>query len=97
MPIFRVADPDPGSGMGPGSQIRIFPSGSLQGHKDSGSGIRIRDVRDEHPGSYFRELRNQVGFKIVKFFDADPDPGYGIFLILNSGSGMEKIRIRDPG
>jgi hypothetical protein len=39
--------------------------------------------------------------KILKFFDADPDPESGIFLILDSGSGMEKfgsgINIPDPG
>jgi hypothetical protein len=50
----------------------------------SGSGIR-----DEHPGSYFLELRNHFsgffGVKILKFFDADP------------GSGMKTVRIRDPG
>jgi hypothetical protein len=43
-------------------------------------------IRDEQPGSYFRELRsNFFGkiTKILKFFDADP------------GSGMEKFRIRD--
>ena len=51
---------------------------------ESGSGIR-----DEQPGSYFVELRNHffgfLGVKILKFFDADP------------GSGMETVRIRDPG
>jgi hypothetical protein len=50
----------------------------------SGSGIR-----DEQPGSYFLELRNHFFgvkiYKILKFFDADP------------GSGMETVRIRDPG
>jgi hypothetical protein len=50
----------------------------------SGSGIR-----DEQPGSHFLELRNHffgfLGVKILKFFDADP------------GSGMETVRIRDPG
>jgi hypothetical protein len=44
---------------------------------------------DEQPGSYFLELRNHsfgfFGVKILKFFDADP------------GSGMETVRIRDPG
>jgi hypothetical protein len=45
-----------------------------------GSGIRIRD---EQPGSYFRELRNNFWVKILKIFDADP--------------GWKKIRIRDPG
>jgi hypothetical protein len=60
--------------------------------------IRIRDgrksasgsgIRDEQPGSYFLELRNHFfaffGVKIHKFFDEDP------------GSGMETVRIRDPG
>jgi hypothetical protein len=39
------------------------------------------------------------GVKRLKFFDADPDPGSGIFLTLDPESGMEKIRIRDkhPG
>jgi hypothetical protein len=47
----------------------------------SGSGIR-----DEQPRSYFLELRNHFfGVKILKFFDADP------------GSGLETVRIRDPG
>jgi hypothetical protein len=32
---------------------------------------------------------------IPKFFYADADPG--IFLTLDPGSGMENIRIRDPG
>jgi hypothetical protein len=53
-----------------------------------GSGIwvkknRIR-IRDEQPGSYFLELRNQFfRLKYLKLFDADPR------------SGMEKIRIWD--
>jgi hypothetical protein len=51
--------------------------------KKSGSGSGIRD---EQPGSYFLELRNHFfGVKILKFFDGDPR------------SGMETIRIRDPG
>jgi hypothetical protein len=52
-----------------------------------GSKIRIR-IRDEPPGSYFRELRNNFLGYILQFFDADP------------GSGMEKlgsgINIPDP-
>jgi hypothetical protein len=32
---------------------------------------------------------------VLKSFDADPDPGSGIFLTLDPGSGMEKIQI--PG
>jgi hypothetical protein len=46
-------------------------------------------IRNEQPGSYLLELRNHFygffGVKILKFFDADP------------GSGMETVRIRDPG
>jgi hypothetical protein len=61
-------------------------------------GSRIRDgrksafgsgIRDEQPGSFFLELRKDFfaffGVKILKFFDEDP------------GSGMETVRIRDPG
>jgi hypothetical protein len=79
-----VADPDPGSGIG-----CLFDPGIRDGIKSaSGSGIR-----DEQPGSYFLELRNHFfaffWVKILKFFDEDPfrDPG----------SGMETVRIRDPG
>jgi hypothetical protein len=57
-------------------------------------------TRDEHPGSYFLELRNNfLGLKILKFLDTDPDPGYGIFLTVDSVSGMEKFgsRIRNTG
>jgi hypothetical protein len=60
-------------------------SGIRDGRKSaSGSGIR-----DEQPGSYFFELRKHCfaffGVKILKFFDEDP------------GSGMETVRIWDPG
>jgi hypothetical protein len=53
-----VADPDPGSGafLAPGFGIQ-------DGYK-----IKIR-IRDEHPGSYFRELRNNFfGLKMVLQF-----------------------------
>jgi hypothetical protein len=33
--------------------------------------IRIQ-IRDEQPGSYFRELKNNFWVKILKFFDGDP-------------------------
>jgi hypothetical protein len=36
------------------------------------------------------------GLQILKFFDADPDPGSGIFLTLDPVSGMEK-KNSDPG
>jgi hypothetical protein len=62
-----------------------FKAGIRDGRKlASGSGIR-----DEQPRSYFLELRNLFfaffGVKILKFLDEDP------------GSGMETVRIRDPG
>ncbi len=45
--------------------------------RDPNPGWEKIRIRDEHPGSYFRELRNNVlGLKILKFFDADPDPGF---------------------
>jgi hypothetical protein len=59
--------------------------------KKSGSGIRIRD---EHPGSYFRELRNNFLGEILKCLDADPvtrDLGWG----KKSDSGSV-INIPDP-
>ncbi len=56
--------------------------------KKSGSGSGIW-IRDEQPGSYFRELGNLFWGKILQFFDADP------------GSGMEKFssgcRDKHPG
>jgi hypothetical protein len=80
----------------PGSGTFLTPGSGTGKKSRSGCGIRNRD---EHPGSYFRELRKIFGLNILKFFDADPDPGFGIFLTLGPGSGTEKIRIRDkhPG
>jgi hypothetical protein len=50
--------------------------------------VSIR-IWDEQPASYFLELKNHffafLGVKILKIFDEDP------------GSGMETVRIRDPG
>jgi hypothetical protein len=51
----------------------------------SGSGMNIPDHISE-------SLETIFGVKILKFFDADADSG--IFLTLDPGSGMEKIRIR---
>jgi hypothetical protein len=34
--------------------------------------------QDPDPVSYFRELRNNCLVKILKFFDADADPGKGL-------------------
>jgi hypothetical protein len=52
-----------------------------------GKKSRIR-IRDEHPGSYFREEKQFFGLKILQFFDANS--GSGIFF----ESGMENS---DPG
>jgi hypothetical protein len=61
---FFDADPDPGS--------RLFDPWI----RDPGWVKKSRfgsGIRDEHPESYFRELRNHFfGLKIFKFFDADP-------------------------
>ncbi len=46
------------------------------------------------PDHFFRSLEAVLGLKILKFLDADPDPGSEIFLTLDSGSGIEKS---DPG
>jgi hypothetical protein len=78
-------DPDPGSRIGYLLDPWILDPGSGMGRKSgSGSGIR-----DEQPESYFLELRNHYfaffGVKILKFFNEDP------------ASGMETVRIRDPG
>jgi hypothetical protein len=58
---LSVADPDPVL-----FDSRIWDPGWVK--------IKI-SIRDEHPGSYFRELGNIFGLKILKFIDADPDPG----------------------
>jgi hypothetical protein len=87
--FFSVADPDLDLGSGafltPGSRIRDLGLVESQ-HPDLGSGIR-----DELPGSYFLELRNHFfgcfGVKILKF----------LMRIWDLGSGMETVRIRDPG
>jgi hypothetical protein len=64
----------------------------VPGWKKSGSGSCIRD---EHTGSYFQELRNNFfqffRVKNTSFFDADSDPGSGIVLTLDPGSGMAKF------
>jgi hypothetical protein len=51
------------------------------------------------PDHIFESLETVFWLKILEFFDADanPDPGSGNFLTLNSGSEMEKIWILDQG
>jgi hypothetical protein len=49
-------------------------------------------IRDEHPGSYLRELiNNYIKYKTLIFLDADPDPRSFRPWIWDV-----KIRIRDP-
>jgi hypothetical protein len=78
----RVSVVDPDPGLG----AFLTPGSGIRDGRKSASGSGIRD---EQPGSYFLELRNHffafLGVKILKFFDEDP------------GSGMETVRIRDPG
>jgi hypothetical protein len=61
-------------------------------------GSGIRDRKKSGSGSGMSILDHF--YEILKFFDADPDPGSGIFLNLDPGSGMEKfwsgINILDP-
>jgi hypothetical protein len=62
--------------------------------KKSGSGMNIPDYSSESLETDFR-------VKILIFFDAGPDPGSEIFLILDPGSRMQKfesgIRDKHPG
>jgi hypothetical protein len=69
-----VADPDPISDafLTPGSGIWM---GKKLG---SGSGMNILY-------HIFESLETIFWLKILKFFDADPNPGSGIFLTLNPG------------
>ncbi len=66
------------------SGIRCFFDAWIldRGWKKSGSGIR-----DEHPGSYFQELRNNCWFK--KYLNSLTRTR--IRYLLNPGSGMEKF------
>ncbi len=53
----------------------------------SGMGTKSRS-RDEHPGSsdhISESLETIFSVKILKFYDADLDPGSGIFLTLDPG------------
>ncbi len=81
--------------------VRILDPGSMPFRPlDLGSGmgkkIRIR-IRDEQPGSYFRELRNNFWVKTLKFFEADPDQGSRIRNLFDPGSGIQDGKKSDPG
>jgi len=75
-----------------------FGSGIRDGGKnldpEPGYGLNILDHSAE-------SLETVFELKILIFFDVDPDPGSGIFLTLNQGSGIPdgKIKIQDkhPG
>jgi hypothetical protein len=68
----------------------LNPGSGMGENLRSGSQINISDHVSE-------SLETIFWVKILKIFDADPDPGSGIFLTLDPGSGMEKIRIRGSG
>jgi hypothetical protein len=70
----------------------LLPGSEMGKISPSRTGVLIRD---DQPGSYLQEIRNNFCFKILKFFDGDP--GSGIGKNLDPGFRMEKIWIRDPG
>jgi hypothetical protein len=68
----------------PGSSAFLTPWSGIR------DGQKVR-IRDEQPGSYFRELKKQFfGSKYLNSLMRIRDPGWKKF-----GSGMEKIRIQD--
>jgi hypothetical protein len=72
--LASVADPGPGSGafLTPGSEM------AKNQKPDPGSGMNIPDHISE-------SLETIFGLEMLKFFDADPVPGSGIFLTLDLG------------
>ncbi len=85
LPVLRIRNPRSGASLTPGSGIR------------DGKKSRF-GIWDEISELMFENLVAIFGLTILKFFDADPDPGSGIFSTLDSGSGIRdaKTRIRDP-
>ncbi len=84
--LISTAEPDPGFGA-----FLPLDTGSRAGIRN---GKKIR-IRDEHPGSHFRELRkNLLGWKYLNSLMGIRDP-------FDPGSGMEKfgsvIRKKHPG
>ena len=69
-----------------GMQQQDSPGSGMGEKSGPGYGMNHRDH------IFFRELRNNFWVKILKFFDADLG-----WKNLDPGSGMGKIRIRDPG
>ncbi len=66
----------------PGSGAFFTPGSGMGNESRSGSKMNIR------------ELRNNFWVKILKFLDAECGCGSGN--LFDPGSGMRKIRIRDP-
>ena len=78
MIFYSVAKPDPRFGA-------FFIPGSGMGKKSgSGSGMN-------NPDHISESLETIFGVILIKFFDADPDPGSRIFLTLDPGSGTKKF------
>jgi hypothetical protein len=90
---------------GSGSGIRCFFYPWIR-DPDPGSGMKKSKSRTRDPERtskilFLRIMDQFFGLKILKFFDADPDPGSGILSTLDPGSRMKRIgsRIQDkhPG
>jgi hypothetical protein len=76
-PVLRIRNPMP---LDPGIGMC----------KKSGSGSMIR-IRDEQPGSCFRELRNNFCLFKIHFMMWIQDSGSGIWDEKKIGSGMENF------
>ncbi len=61
--VMRIRIRDP--------MLFLIPGSGMGKNPDPGSGIL-----DEHTGSYFWKRHQFFGLEILKFFYADPDPGY---------------------
>ncbi len=78
---FFVEDPDSGSS----AFLTLDPGTGLKNQGDK-KYLYINLMEEEIPRSYFRQLSNIFGgFKILKFFVADPDSGSTAFLTLDPG------------
>ncbi len=82
--ISSVADPGSGAFWTPG------PGSGMGKKSGSGSGMN-------NPYHIFASLETIFWVKILKFFDADPGSRIRDGKNSDSGSGMEKNRIRDLG
>ncbi len=82
--------------------VSVYTLASSVADPDPGSGAFFTPgsgsgIRNEQPGSDFLELRNHfLGFKILKFFDADPRSGSRIEKF-GSSSGIRDGKKSDTG